>query len=397
MNRFIVFLLCVLVLSGIKNQARSQNNSKTYHDMNKSVTQILERIRNHEFHPIDQEQSLTIDKNLGTAGIADLDNDDWEVRILAIRDLILAEHDEFEKIVNGLKDSSFHVRQICAKALGIIANKEAISPLEQVAQNDKNAIVRSQAIMSLGQMGANQSLALLKEILEKDPSRDVRHQCELAIDQIEKKQGRTEKLKKAFLSIDEKEFKTLKINTLGPDFVLEDTEGNEWQLSNYRNKKWIILIWVFADWCPVCHGEFHDLMKMKSAFESENIQVFTIETHDSYRGRVMVGKELEPDYWFSKKSFKEAYTNNIWWPHLLDRGGLIAAKFGADPFAFSVHAEYINRPATVIIDKEGKVRFKYIGTYWGDRPSIEKTLEMIQNEDFSFEHPKRLIIHGIDN
>ncbi len=35
-------------------------------------------------------------------------------------------------------------------------------------------------------------------------------------------------------------------------------------------------------------------------------KVFNLETHDRYRGRVMVGKELEPDYWFAKESFKEA-------------------------------------------------------------------------------------------
>jgi peroxiredoxin len=106
----------------------------------------------------------------------------------------------------------------------------------------------------------------------------------------------------------------------------------------------------------------------------------------------MVGKELEPEYWFTDRSFKQTYTNKIWWPHLLDRAGKQAAKYGADPLAYAVHAEYINRPATVIIDPEGQVRFIYRGTFWGDRPSIEQTLEMIQEEDFSFEHPQRLEI-----
>ncbi|MBW6480490.1 MAG: peroxiredoxin family protein [Bacteroidales bacterium] len=121
-----------------------------------------------------------------------------------------------------------------------------------------------------------------------------------------------------------------------------------------------------------------------------SIIVFTVETHDRYRGRVMVGKELDPSYWFSKKSFHEAYTEKIWWPHLLDRAGAIGAMYGADPLAFAVHAEYINRPVTVIIDKNGIVRFQYRGTFWGDRPTIEQTLKMIETGDFSFEHPQRL-------
>ncbi|WP_158294342.1 hypothetical protein, partial [Halorubrum sp. SP9] len=57
--------------------------------------------------------------------------------------------------------------------------------------------------------------------------------------------------------------------------------------------------------------------------------------------------------------------------------------------SYAVHAEYINRPATIILDPNGTVRFAYYGTFWGDRPSIEETLEMIRSKEFEFEHPER--------
>ena len=63
--------------------------------------------------------------------------------------------------------------------------------------------------------------------------------------------------------------------------------------------------------------------------------------------------------------------------------------YGVDPMAFAVHAEYINRPSTVIVDPGVVVRLAYYGTYWGDRPTIGQTLEMIRNRHFEFEHPKR--------
>ena len=78
-----------------------------------------------------------------------------------------------------------------------------------------------------------------------------------------------------------------------------------------------------------------------------------------------------------------------WGGDLDPRAGSIGAIYGVDPMAFSVHAEYINRPATVIVDPAGKVRFAYYGTYWGDRPSIKQTLEMVRAERFDFKHPKR--------
>jgi peroxiredoxin len=259
-----------------------------------------------------------------------------------------------------------------------------------MAQDDEFAIVRSQAVIALGQIGSRGSLDFLNERMEMDQSRDVRHQCELAIDQIKKQKEPTAKHLEAFLSMDTTKFESVVSGGPAADFTLDDTEGNKWTLGEFKDEKWVVLIWVFADWCPVCHGEFHDLMELQDEFTRQNIQVFTIECHDSYRGRVMVGKELEPEYWFANNSFSEAYTEKIRWPHLLDHAGHIAAIYGADPLAFAVHSEYINRPATVIIDPDGIVQFLYLGTYWGDRPTIEQTLEMILQQDFTFEHPRRL-------
>ncbi|MEN8229281.1 MAG: redoxin domain-containing protein [Bacteroidota bacterium] len=355
-----------------------------------TVSQILEQVRSHEFHPLGQDKSMTYDRNLETAGIADLNNDDWRVRLLSVRDLVRAGIDSDKEIITGLSDNNEHVRQVCAMALGILKSQAAIGNLEHVVLEDDNAMVRSQAAIALGQIESRGSLALLHKRVEDDPSRDVQHQCELAIDQIEKQMGTTEQQLNAFLSLDTANFESVQVGARAVDFTLEDTEGREWKLGDFKDNKWVVLIWVFADWCPVCHGEFHDLMKMQEEFKKEDVQIFTIECHDLFRGRVMVGKELEPSYWFAKESFKDAYTEQIKWPHLLDHAGAVGAMYGVDPMAFAVHTEYINRPSTVIIDKKGMVRFSYLGTFWGDRPTIEQTLHMIRTGDFEFEHPNRL-------
>jgi alkyl hydroperoxide reductase subunit AhpC len=182
----------------------------------------------------------------------------------------------------------------------------------------------------------------------------------------------------------------VKVGQPAPDFQLPDTEGKSWRLSDFRGKKPVVLIWVFADWCPVCHGEFHELIELRQRFEAANAQVFTLECHDLFPCRVMVGKELEPKYWFRKTSFKDAYTKNIWWPHLVDRAGGVGAEYGVQPMSFTVHAEWINRPSVVIVDKEGVGRFAYYGTFWGDRPSIHQLLEMVRSGKYSFDAPKRL-------
>ena len=353
------------------------------------VSKVFQRVEAQNFNPLNEDNSLTLDHAAREAGIPELDNEDWRVRLLGVRDLVRAGQKSVDGILEGLQHPNMHVRYVCAMALGILSVEEAIPGLEKLALEDSITVVRSQAIISLGQIESASSLDLLDKIREEDPSRDVVHQCELAIDQINKKLGTSEQQLNAFLSLDEATFESVNIGDKAIDFELEDTEGEMWKLSDFEEENWVVLIWVFADWCPVCHGEFHDLMDMQEVFIEEGIKVFTMEIHDRYRGRVMVGKELEPTYWFAKESFKEAYTNRIKWPHLLDRAGAVGARYGIDPLAFAVHAEYINRPTTVIVDKEGIVRFLYQGTYWGDRPTIEQTLEMIRQEEFEFEHPRR--------
>lgn len=383
-------LLFATILLLFINNLNSMAQSETI-----AVSKIFDRVNTHNFHPLNDENSMTQDRNLKVAGIADLNDENWKVRLLAVRDLVRAGQNSTAEITKGLTHPSANVRQVCAMALGILNAKQSVTELEAVVKNDSNAMVRSQAAIALGQMESAKSVTLLREAFKNDPSRDMQHQCELAIHQIENKKGVTDKQLNAFLLLDESTFETVKEGSIAPNFLLDDTEGKPWQLNDFRNKQWVVLIWVFADWCPVCHGEFHDLMKMQQDFKDANVQVFTIETHDLYRGRVMVGKELEPRYWFAKESFKDAYTKQIWWPHLLDRAGAVGAKFGADPLTFSVHAEYINRPTTVIIDPDGKVRLIYPGTFWGDRPSIEQTLEMIKTGNFEFQHPERLSIGNL--
>jgi len=359
-----------------------------------SISTVLERVRGHQFHPLDDDRAFTLDRSLLKHGIADPYDDDWRVRLLAVRDLVRAGGSAGDKLEQGLMDDDEDVRQLCAMALGILGAKTAATKLEQVLHVDASALVRSQAATALGQMESQGSLALLRERLRGDPSRDVRHQCELAIDQIEKGLGATEALLATFQTLDETTFRSVQVGGPAPDFALHDTEDRVWRLSDLRGEQWLVLIWVFADWCPVCHREFGELLEMQADFEREAVRVFTLECHDRYRGRVMVGKELEPHYWFAKQSFKDTYTKRIWWPHLLDRAGAVGAVYGVDPMAFAVHAEYINRPSTVIIDPAGVVRFAYYGTFWGDRPTIEQTLEMIRSTSFEFEHPERRQVRG---
>lgn len=352
------------------------------------VESALARLRAHTFHPI--RDGFTYDRALNKHGVADLAAEDWRVRTLVVRDLVRSGKSATPKLANALSDPNPHVRHVSAMALGVLRVTAAAASLAERLERDDDWVVRSQAAVALGQIGDAAYVPVLKKALSADASKDVRHQCELAIYALERGIRPSPELAAAYAALDESRFDQVRIGAPAPDFSLPDTEGRVWRLADFRGKSDVLLIWVFADWCPVCHHEFHDLIAMRQEFERQGVQVFTIECHDTFPARVMVGKELEPHYWFSKSSFKEDYTGKIWWPHLVDRAGAIGATYGVQPMAFVVHSEWINRPATVIVDRDGIVRFAYAGTFWGDRPSIKETLEILRTRRFEYANPKRL-------
>lgn len=352
------------------------------------IDAVLARVRAHAFHPV--RDGFTYDRALNQHGVASLEDQDWRVRTLAVRDLVRFGSPAAEALVRTLADANPHVRQIGAMALGVLRIASAVAPLAERLERDDDQMVRAQAAVALGQIGDHTALTVLMRVLKNDASRDVQHQCEVAIYAVEHGIRASPELAEAYAALDENRFDQVRVGAPAPDFTLPDTEGRAWRLADFRGRSDVLLIWVFADWCPVCHHEFHDLIAMRDEFARQGVQVFTIECHDTYPARVMVGKELEPHHWFSKSSFKKDYTEKIWWPHLVDRAGAIGATYGVQPMAFVVHSEWINRPATVIVDKEGIVRFAYAGTFWGDRPSIKETLDMLRSRTFAYAHPKRL-------
>jgi len=349
----------------------------------------LARVRAHEFHPLD-EDDFTIDRALHRHGIADPDDSDWRVRLLAIRDLVRGPDAEISTIVDGLFDADLHVRYVSAVALGIRGDLEPVDALMEVLAGDTAGIVRAATAAALGEIGTDRALAALQSSLHGDSACDVRQQAELAVDQVKRHGGATDDQRRAWRQLDGDLFTRVQAGERAPDFTLPDVDDQSWRLAPGERGEWVVLIWIFAHWCPVCHGEFAELMDQRKDFEHADVTVATIECHDRYRGRVMVGRELEPDYWFTDDALAARYREGVWWPHLLDRAGAVGARWGVDPMAFSVHSEYINRPATMIIDPTGKIRFAYVGTYWGDRPSIEQTLDMVREERFDFVHPERL-------
>ena len=179
------------------------------------VEAVFARLRGHEFHPLGEDR-FTIDKALRKHGIADVDDADWSMRLLAVRDLVRAGKARGAEIAKGLTDENLHVRYVSATALGILRATDAVPALEQALKDDADALVRSQAAIALGQIESEASVALLRDRQANDPSRDVQHQCELSIDQIGKRMGATDELRAAYEALDPATFESVRVGAPAP-------------------------------------------------------------------------------------------------------------------------------------------------------------------------------------
>lgn len=350
-----------------------------------SADEGAHRLGSHSFAPVDN--GFTVDPDTGYDGVADLESTDWCVRTLAVRDLVRRGQRDVGPVVGLLDHEDETVRHVAAMVLGLLGTHSAADALSRRLRHDPDPVVRSQAAIALGQIGAPCDAGAGP--LETEEHTDVRHQCAVALDRIQKKEPVEPAVAEQFASLDPTTVGRVQEGEPTPDFTLDDTEGNAWSLSNLRGEKTVVLLWIFADWCPVCHREFHGLIQLEERFRALDVAVATLECHDRYRCRVMVGKELRPSYWFADELPGEhphdPYPDEIWWPHLVDRAAAVGLRYGIDPWQYAVHSEYVNRPATVIIDPEGIVRLAHFGTYWGDRPSIGQILEMIETDEYEFE------------
>ncbi|MDF1524109.1 MAG: redoxin domain-containing protein [Trueperaceae bacterium] len=354
------------------------------------MTAPFERLRAHDFHPLQPERrTVTVDRTLGAHGVADPDDRDGRVRSLALRDLVALAADDPPAVARGLADDDLNVRVLAAAALGVARVHDARAPLERTVVHDPEPIVRAYAAIALGEMGSEASVPLLHARLGPEPDADVRHQLELAAAQVASGRWGSDAQREAFASLREEGFGRVRAGEVAPDFALADVDGRPWRLHEGRGR-WQVLLWIFADWCPVCHREFAELMDARADFERLGVRLATLEAHDAWRGRLMVGREIQPALWGSRSWFRAAYTERIWWSHLPDLAGAVGARYGTEPMTFAVHAEFVQRPTTVIVDPEGVVRFAYAGSFWGDRPSVGQVLDLIRRRDFTFVHPRRL-------
>jgi len=117
-----------------------------------------------------------------------------------------------------------------------------------------------------------------------------------------------------------------------PNFTFPDINGKEISLSDHRGK--VVLVNVWATWCPPCRREMPSMQRLYDELKGENFEILAVSIDSE--GREAVAPFMEK--------------MNLTFPALLDPGETIRPLYGITGV-----------PESFIIDKDGVLVEKIIG------------------------------------
>jgi thioredoxin-dependent peroxiredoxin len=139
-----------------------------------------------------------------------------------------------------------------------------------------------------------------------------------------------------------------------PDFALKDGEGNEWTLSDHRDKT-VVLLFYPGDNTPVCTAQLCSVRDHWSEYQATGAEVVgistdSVESHDKFAEKHELPLRLLSD---ADRRVSEMYDMKSWLPGRSARG-------------------------VVVIDKEGKIAYHKVQPLSLFRPKDDDVLAAIK-------------------
>jgi len=109
-----------------------------------------------------------------------------------------------------------------------------------------------------------------------------------------------------------------------PDFILTDTNGKTFRLSDYRGKKPVMIIFS-TTWCPTCISEVPYFRSLYSKYSNQGLEIVNVDVQES-----------------KAKATKFSTRHNLPYRVLLDESGLVSGVYGVRGV-----------PSLIMVDKKG--------------------------------------------
>ncbi|MGE5173017.1 MAG: TlpA disulfide reductase family protein [Betaproteobacteria bacterium] len=129
------------------------------------------------------------------------------------------------------------------------------------------------------------------------------------------------------------------------DFTLQDLNGKNVKLSDYKGK--VVLLDFWATWCPPCRASIPAIEKIHKMYKD--------------KGLVVLAVSLDDGGWDSVKSFITEY------------GITYTVLKGTEDVAVNYMVRTI--PMLLVLDKQGRISKRYLG--FGDEEDLENDIKAV--------------------
>jgi peroxiredoxin len=140
------------------------------------------------------------------------------------------------------------------------------------------------------------------------------------------------------------------VGVAAPDFASKSDSGRNVRLSELRGR--VVLINFWASWCSPCRQELPLLNKIYAQYRAAGFVLLAVNVDDNRKDAEAMLKRL-----------------NLGFPTLFDGNKNVAKLYGVDTM-----------PATLVIDRDGRVRYVHRGYYSGYEQKYEQQVRALLKE-----------------
>lgn len=143
---------------------------------------------------------------------------------------------------------------------------------------------------------------------------------------------------------------SVKLSETAPDFTLKTLEGPNLRLEEYRGQ--VVLVNFWASWCGPCRQEMPILDRLHQRYEDTGFAVLGVNVEGEEKpAREIVDK------------------TKVTFPVLIDEGQLVSELYDLEAM-----------PSTVVIDRDGLVRYVHRGYKPGDEAKYVEVVKQLIRE-----------------
>ena len=143
---------------------------------------------------------------------------------------------------------------------------------------------------------------------------------------------------------------SVKLSSEAPDFTLKSLTGGNMRLEEYRGQ--VVLINFWASWCGPCRQEMPILDRLHHRYEDTGFAVLGVNVE----GKVAPAQEIVDK-------------TNVTFPILIDEGQAVSEMYDLEAM-----------PSTVVVDRDGVVRYVHRGYKPGDEAKYVEVVKKLIRE-----------------